>query len=178
LETKEGEIGYLETEDNSITITNMELFEIKNDLVPKHYKITKTGIVVNTKTGNHFPKPQTKTNNAGYYIIVLKRKSFGVHRLMAETFLANPDNLPTVEHIDRNSTNNNLGNLKWATWEEQWKNRKNPESKFSLEQKQEMLEMYRNGVSQTKIAKLHNVTQPCISKILRQLRTQVYLDKR
>ena len=52
-----------------------------------------------------------------------KTKLCGVHRLMGLTFLPNPDNLPTVDHIDRNETNNNLSNLRWATYKTQAMNR-------------------------------------------------------
>ena len=38
----------------------------------------------------------------------------GVHRLMAETFLPNPDGLPVVNHKDEDGTNNLLSNLEWC----------------------------------------------------------------
>jgi hypothetical protein len=46
-----------------------------------------------------------------------------VARLVAQAFLPNPDNLPTVDHIDRNSTNNNVTNLRWASRQTQVMNR-------------------------------------------------------
>lgn len=38
-----------------------------------------------------------------------------VHRLVAETFILNPDNLPHVNHKDRNTINNSIYNLEWVT---------------------------------------------------------------
>ena len=51
----------------------------------------------------------------GYRIVCLKGKMFRVHRLVAETFLNNIDNLPYVNHKDENKENNNVENLEWCT---------------------------------------------------------------
>ena len=41
-----------------------------------------------------------------------------VHRLVAQTFIENPDNLPEVNHRDCDRANNNAGNLEWCTHQE------------------------------------------------------------
>jgi hypothetical protein len=62
-------------------------------------------------------------NKVGYCQTLLykdgKKKNVLVHRLVAQAFIPNPKNKPTVNHIDGNRTNNNIDNLEWATYPEQ-----------------------------------------------------------
>lgn len=53
-------------------------------------------------------------NGKGYRRIRLQGKTFKVHRLVAEHFLENPDNLPYVLHINGNRDDNRVGNLMWS----------------------------------------------------------------
>ena len=57
-----------------------------------------------------------------------KSKKMGIHRLVAIHFIENPDNLPVVDHIDRNKSNNHVSNLRWSTHLDNCLN-KNPEIK-------------------------------------------------
>lgn len=58
-------------------------------------------------------------NNKGYMYVRIcvngKTTTLLVHRLVAVTFLPNPDNLPEVNHKDNDPTNNRLDNLEWCT---------------------------------------------------------------
>ena len=58
-------------------------------------------------------------DNHGYMRVILaragKHKCRQVHRLVAEAFILNPDNLPEVNHKDENPTNNCADNLEWCS---------------------------------------------------------------
>lgn len=64
-----------------------------------------------------------KVDDDGYYQIRIsddnkKPHYFRVHRLVAELFIDNPDDLPVVNHKDGNKKNNKVDNLEWATHHE------------------------------------------------------------
>jgi len=72
-------------------------------LDPRHYQTVKT----------------QKKNKDGHMRVWLSRNSkkrpFFVHRLVAISFIPNPENKPVVNHIDGNPSNNHVSNLEWST---------------------------------------------------------------
>lgn len=81
------------------------------------YWINESGIVINKK--GHAMR--TAVSNAGYLRVALEEKDSNhrinesVHRLVAETFIPNPNNLPVVMHKDNDKLNNHVSNLEWGT---------------------------------------------------------------
>ena len=73
------------------------------------------------KYGSHEDIILSPTNRRGYLGVTLfrdgKRYHKAVHRLVAEAFIPNPNNLPCVNHKDENRTNNSADNLEWCTHE-------------------------------------------------------------
>lgn len=57
----------------------------------------------------------------GYKSVILtvgcKQKRLLIHRIVAQAFLPNPENLPEINHIDENKANNCLSNLEWCNHE-------------------------------------------------------------
>lgn len=80
-----------------------------------NYQISNLGNVKNTKADTILKPYNTKS---GYLHIDLfnenGRKTFTVHRLVASTFLDNPNNHPIINHINENKTDNRVENLEWC----------------------------------------------------------------
>lgn len=71
------------------------------------------------------------THGKGYYCVRLapvngnkKKTCYSIHRLVASAFVPNPNNLPQVDHINRNKKDNRAENLRWVTNGENQENSK------------------------------------------------------
>lgn len=126
----------------------------------------------------------------GYLLVDMrkgnKRYIKCVHRLVAETFIPNPDNKPQVNHIDGNKNNNCVTNLEWCTCSENQfhafenglkpKNFDHPFSKFSEKDIKYIRENYipnKRGNGIRTLAKKFGV---CDSTIRQIITRQTYKD--
>lgn len=87
------------------------------------YSIDRSGNVFSHISGKIL-KPHP--NHRGYLMVDLykdgKVKKGVIHRLVAITYIPNPNNLPEIDHIDTDRQNNNVNNLRWCTRKENCNN--------------------------------------------------------
>lgn len=119
-----------------------------------------------------------KTTKSGYKSVHLRCMDYQshptIHRLVAEAFISNPDNKPTVNHIDANKENNCTTNLEWSTHSEQMVHavhndllevRGSP--KYSKAFKKEIFEYYSNNeISICNLSKLFGISERTAGRIV------------
>jgi alkylated DNA repair dioxygenase AlkB len=106
---------------HAISLSNKQSSPQNGQTIPgfENYVITPEGKIF-CASRSSFVK--TRVNNDGYEIVCLFnkiKKNFLVHRLVAQVFLCNNDNKPTVNHKDSNKLNNAVENLEYFTYSEQ-----------------------------------------------------------
>ena len=86
------------------------------------YAVRSDGYVVKIKKlHQRDSRPKTlkrSVDKSGYIVCNIHRKKQYVHRLVAKAFLPNPERKPQVAHIDGDSTNPHVLNLRWSTQSE------------------------------------------------------------
>ena len=98
-----------------------ELFNIKSRFGEyPSYRVTKSGKVFSYRQGNILKPLSVVLDSSGYPIVKLyddtnKKRTIAVHRIIADTFIPNPNNLECINHKDENKTNNSVENLEWCT---------------------------------------------------------------
>lgn len=124
-------------------------------------------------------KPLKGTGNGlGYLRVVINKKYRYVHRIIAESFIPNPFNKKTVNHINGIKSDNRVENLEWATYSENiihgyelglQKKRFGELSNLSKLTRSDIDEIFKmriDGFSQTFIAEKFKVNQSTITRIL------------
>lgn len=103
-----------------------------------------------------------------------------VHRIVAETFIPNPENKPQINHKDGNKENNKVNNLEWVTQKENSVHasenglllRKKYNSNISKLQKNEVLQIRsiyeQKWVTMKEVANAYNISIQAVSKIIRR----------
>ena len=77
--------------------------------------------VIRKKSNNRILKESI--NKAGYVLVSLNGLQYYKHRLLAQQFIPNPNNLPMIDHINRNKSDNRIENLRWVNNQENQLNR-------------------------------------------------------
>ena len=95
-----------------MNIKNWEgLYTVEKDGTIK--SVPRNGTKRNGKTLSH------STDSYGYSVVKFRNKTKittkKVHRIVAETYIPNPENKPQVNHKDGNKKNNHVSNLEWVT---------------------------------------------------------------
>ena len=119
----------------------------------------------------------------GYLIVGLYRdgkcKTVRVHRIVAKAFIDNPHNLPEINHIDEDKTNNHVENLEWCTTAynltyghrlECVRGEKAPKAKLTPDQVEEIRRIYIKGdleFGQSALGKKYGVSHPAIACIVK-----------
>jgi len=90
----------------------------------EQFEVSNNGQIRKTETKHVY---KLHLNKTGYWQVCVSlgsrnnKKIFRLHKAVAETFIPNPDNKKTVNHIDGNKQNNLVENLEWATYSENTK---------------------------------------------------------
>lgn len=150
----------------------------------ENYEISNLGNI------RHATTKKTKTpqrDKDGYLFFMLYKNNKGsnakLHRLIALTFISNPENKPLVNHKDGNKENNNIDNLEWATSAENnkhaWENKLNqgydkkgenhPSSKLTEKDVLTIRRMYSDGgYTYQKLADAYGVDKSMIGLIIKR----------
>lgn len=109
-----------------------------------------------------------------------KRRTHSIHRMVAKSFIENPENKPHINHKDSDKTNNRVDNLEWCTPSENiihaYDNgmiqksfgERNGNAKLTTEQVKHIKQLRGVGITQQRVADMFNSSQCNIGRIWRE----------
>lgn len=100
--------GYYASEDGKIW-TEFNRYTGKKDILREVNQIPRGG----TNPNDRYMSVNISIKDENEKFI--KQIKYYTHRLIAETFISNPNNYAEIDHIDRNKNNNSVTNLRWTT---------------------------------------------------------------
>ena len=150
-----------------------------------NYLVSDEGAVfTRPRQGNKGGELSQRLNGNGYPCVELridgKKIKCLVHRLVALTFLDNPENKPCVNHKDGNKLNNSVENLEWCTYSENMKHaiatglnviptlngENHPMRKLNSDNVKQIRSLYGEGISCAIIAKDFHITKRQVYNIV------------
>lgn len=129
-------------------------------------------------------------NTNGYPAVYITGKNHYIHRLIAEGYINNPNNLPVINHINGDKKDYNLNNLTWVTqrdnvihaWQtginkstdkhkESMRKTGKERRKITMNEARELKKLYiEKGFNQKELCKIYSLSQSTISKIVNDKR--------
>lgn len=88
-------------------------YEITNNLYP---------FIIRRKDNKRVVKV-SYDKSIGYNTIYLNGKKYKYHRIIAQQFIPNPNNLPQIDHVNHDRQDNRIENLRWITSSENNRNK-------------------------------------------------------
>lgn len=124
----------------------------------------------------HAQKSNTCQSYARSVVKLTKRggkKTFKVHRLVAEAFLDNPNKYPIVNHKDGNPLNNDVSNLEWCTQKynmEQAFDNDNCCKAINAIDRETMVELLNNGFTYDEISEMLGIAKGTVFNYIKKFR--------
>jgi len=141
----------------------------------KYYYATTDGRIISFRVTHEGSELKQQNDGNGYLMVSLHGKSFKVHRLIALTYLPNPDGKPEVNHVNGLKRDNQAHNLEWCTRSENMlhamkrglglSGERNNLSKLTKEKVLEIRDRIWRGEKGIDLAKEFGVRPEAISKI-------------
>lgn len=134
-------------------------------------KVEKMGRVLRGKINGHGRAKVTLLDVNG------DKKQFHISRLVALTYIPNPNNYPIVMHRDNNPLNNHYTNLKWGTlsqntqqaWDE---GRHKGNTKLNMEWRLSIYRRYmEGGITKSQVAKEFGLSKSWTGQIIKQMQS-------